>query len=287
MLARRLLRFVVDSLLILAAGAIASVLLFRLAPGADTDERLLDSRLSERSRAAIIAERERSHSLTGRSAARFAAMVKGDFGVSEMSGTPVTELLRDRAPGSLSIVASGATIGFLAGSFAAVASILLLPKFAEVLAAAGFLSLLSLPAGLLTLFAVFGRVPLEFAVGASVAPRIYFYASRLLGQHRVAPYVLGAVAAGVGPVRIALFHVMPVLRSEFAALAGFAVITALAASIPAEVLSGRPGVGQLAWKSAMDRDLPVVLAVTIMMILVSRLVTLLSALPARDLRPSV
>ena len=82
-----------------------------------------------------------------------------------------------------------------------------------------------------------------------------------------------------------MFQILPVLHSELASLLGFAIIVGIGAAIPAEVLSGRAGIGQLAWKSAAERDLPVVIAVTLLMILASRGITLLSSLPARGLRP--
>jgi peptide/nickel transport system permease protein len=283
---RKLLRFVVDSLVILAAGAVFSALLFRLSPGTDTDARELDPRYSAKSIESIRAERARQHSLAGRSLSYFLAMSRGDLGTSESSGLPVSELMLDRLPITVRTVALGALIGFLAGAVSAGACALLLPRIAEFAASSAFLGLLSMPAGLLVLFAVFGRVPIEWAVGAAAAPRVYFYAVRLFGVHARAPYVTGALSAGVGPVRIAIFQILPALRSELAALFGFAVVTAIAAAIPAEVLSGRAGIGQLAWKSAMERDLPVVIAVTMAMIVASRAVTLISSLPARDLRPA-
>ena len=35
--------------------------------------------------------------------------------------------------------------------------------------------------------------------------------------------------------------------------------------LPVEVIFGVPGIGQLAWNAAMERDLPVLLAVTLLM----------------------
>jgi len=42
-------------------------------------------------------------------------------------------------------------------------------------------------------------------------------------------------------------------------------VTALSALVPVEVIFGVPGLGQLAWNAAMSRDLPVLLAVTMIM----------------------
>jgi peptide/nickel transport system permease protein len=49
-----------------------------------------------------------------------------------------------------------------------------------------------------------------------------------------------------------------------AALAGVAVSLAFGASIPIEVLCDSPGIGQLAWKAALARDLPVLVTITVL-----------------------
>ena len=41
------------------------------------------------------------------------------------------------------------------------------------------------------------------------------------------------------------------------------VMTALAALVPVEVLFDQPGLGKLAWQSSMNRDMPVLAAVTL------------------------
>jgi ABC-type dipeptide/oligopeptide/nickel transport system permease component len=283
-LLRRLARFLADTAILLVAGSLAATLLFRLTPGADSDPSDLAGGLSEHSIEARRAERRKQISSTGQSVQYFVGILRGDFGKSTLSGAPVSGLMLDRAPATLWLVLSGALLGLAAGLLIAGAVILIYPGTLEALSTTGFLGLLSLPAGLLVLLAIFTRLPLELAVGAVVAPRVYFYASRLLAKQRVSGYVLHAIASGVGPLRIAVFHIMPALRSELYALAGFAIVTALAAAIPAEALSGRPGIGQLAWRSAMERDLPVLVAVTLCLILASRAVTLLSAVPPRDSR---
>jgi peptide/nickel transport system permease protein len=42
-------------------------------------------------------------------------------------------------------------------------------------------------------------------------------------------------------------------------------VTTLSALVPVEVLFNVPGLGQLAWNAALNRDLPVLLAVTLTM----------------------
>lgn len=281
MMTAKPLRFLFDSILILAAGVVASALLLSTGPGAGLDERELDPRLSARSIEAVRAEKERSHSLRSVLTTRALAMLQGDFGRSEILNVPVADLVRDRFLQSFVTVGFAATTGFVCAGVLAGAVTLLLPQALRATMSGLFLALMSMPAGLIVLLAVFGRVPIGLAVAAVVTPKIYFYAARMFGEHRDAAYVLAAASSGITPIRITLFQVVPAIQSELAALLGLAVATAIAATIPAEVLSGTPGIGQLAWKGAMDRDMPVVIAVTMLMVLASRAVTLISSFSLR------
>jgi peptide/nickel transport system permease protein len=58
------------------------------------------------------------------------------------------------------------------------------------------------------------------------------------------------------------------------------LVTALSALVPVEVLFDVPGLGQLAWNAAMNRDLPVLLAVTLLMALAVTSSGMLSGQPA-------
>jgi peptide/nickel transport system permease protein len=53
------------------------------------------------------------------------------------------------------------------------------------------------------------------------------------------------------------------------ALAGVSVTLAFGASIPIEALSDSPGIGQLAWRAALGRDLPVLVTVTLLLTVVT------------------
>jgi peptide/nickel transport system permease protein len=62
------------------------------------------------------------------------------------------------------------------------------------------------------------------------------------------------------------------------ALAGVSCGIALGATIPVEVMCDSPGIGQLAWKAAMARDLPLLVTLTLLIAAVT-----LSANLAADL----
>jgi peptide/nickel transport system permease protein len=60
-------------------------------------------------------------------------------------------------------------------------------------------------------------------------------------------------------------HMAPALAPQLGALASLSMVSALSALVPVEVLFNVPGLGELAWNAAMNRDLPVLLAVTMIM----------------------
>lgn len=278
----RFIRLLADSLVIILIGAVAAGALVRFSPGSDVDLREADPRFSSESLEALRQQREEQRRLTGRSLAYFRAWLSGDFGVSETRGVPVRDLLAERLPVTLRTVGFGAAAGFLAGTAAAAGLTLLVRRTPHRLTAGAFALLLSIPSGVLALFAVFSRTPVEIAVALAVAPRIFFFADQLLGPRKSAWWALVAHSSGIHPVRVLLVHLLPSIWPELAALGGLAVISALAVSIPAEVLSGNPGIGQLAWQSATERDVPVVIAVTVIMVVFSRAVTALSAITSKE-----
>jgi len=112
------------------------------------------------------------------------------------------------------------------------------------------------------------------------ASPIFYYARNLLASSASLPHVLTARAKGVGELRVLLRHILPVAAPQLLALAGISVSLAFAAAIPVEVLCDLPGIGQLAWKAAMGRDLELLVNLT----MIVTLVTLL-ANSAADLMP--
>jgi len=63
-------------------------------------------------------------------------------------------------------------------------------------------------------------------------------------------------------------HILPNAVPQLCALATLSIVTALGALIPIEVIFTVPGVGQLAWMAVMNRDLPVLIAVSMIMAVV-------------------
>ena len=73
-----------------------------------------------------------------------------------------------------------------------------------------------------------------------------------------------------------LWYVAPVAAGPLIALAGVSITLALSASIPVEALADSPGIGHLAWKAALGRDLPVLVTITLLLTAITTVVNLFS-----------
>jgi ABC-type dipeptide/oligopeptide/nickel transport system permease component len=261
------------TLTIVAAGTLA-----RLAPGWNTDETAIDSRVT----AETVAQRSRArfaHVSTPEFCLQYAAaLVGGDLGWSVLFDRPNSELVRDRAWVTLRMVAAGFSIGSLlalclAGWQAG----------ARSRAGAAFLNLLvagllSVPAPILGLLAAILRVPGELAVFFVVLPRMLRYTSSLLAEQARAEFVLAAQCLGIPRARVVLVHMLPVSLPALAAFAGALVPVTLSAAVPIEVAADIPGLGQLAWKATIARDVPLLLSVTLPIAAVSLIANAVSDL---------
>jgi peptide/nickel transport system permease protein len=81
--------------------------------------------------------------------------------------------------------------------------------------------------------------------------------------------VLAAVARGTHPAAVALRHVVMPVAPRTVALAGVSVAAALGAAVPVEVLADVPGIGQLAWRAASGRDMPLMAGLTLLVTVVT------------------
>lgn len=269
----RFVRFAIETVVILAAGSLIAALLFRLAPGADVDSREMNPRLSESTKDILRQKRASLHQVAGTSFAYYKGVLRGDFGTSETSGRPVSELLRERVPSTVLLVLFGSTVSLFIAFASALAVNSIRSVHAGRLPAAMCSCLLALPSGLVVLLAVTLGAAVEIALVAIVAPRLYPYCSRFVSERLKTEHILNAECMGIPWVRVLLNQLLPGLVPEIAGLFSLSVVTALSVSVAVEVLGARTGLGELAWRAAMDRDMPVVLAVTMILLLVVRLGT--------------
>jgi peptide/nickel transport system permease protein len=259
-LAPRLARFVA----VLLIGGLLGAALVRVAPGFGTDERMLDTRLSNASIQAIARERDAGSNILFYYAQYLGRLAKGDLGKSVSLGRPVRELLAERASVSLRSVSAG----LLSAWLASLGLVLLLEWLSfQPLRTAASLSagaLLCVPAALLAIGCFYFSGPPALAIAAILSPRIFRYTQNLVRRAAEAPHVFAAHAYGESRWRILRLHVLAPVVPELVALGGVSVSIAVGAAIPVEALCDSPGVGQLVWQAALARDLPVIVNVTLL-----------------------
>ncbi len=188
-------------------------------------------------------------------------LLTGEPGRSELFGQPVAALVRERIPATASNVAGGLAGGWVAA--------ILLATWAAFggrgtarSVSGGATLLLCMPAALLALLIVFLDWPAYAAVAAVVFPRAYAHLFEHIRAELRTAHVLAARARGARLRDILMNHVARNLFGPTLAAGGASAVVALGACIPIEALTDTPGIGQMAWRAALGRDLPLLVAVT-------------------------
>jgi len=268
---KRLLRHLLRIGLTLLVGGLLAATLIRLAPGFDTDEQQMDSRLSSESLQALRQQRAEHGNILKFYAAFLSSAVRGDFGQSQTLNRPVRELVAERMAVTLKLIGCGLLVGWsLALVFAVTATMTRIAAWdVATTALAGLF--LCIPSAVLALVFVFVRAPGFLAVGLMIFANVFRYWRNLLEKSYAMPHIITARAKGLGAIRILCFHMLPVAGTQLLAVAGVSVSIALGASIPVEALCGIPGIGQLAWQAAMGRDLSLLVTLTLLVTVITLL----------------
>ncbi len=262
---------------ILLLSGLAAATLVRLAPGFGMNEAALDPRLSAETQQALQREygSDNAFAFYGRF---FGRLFHGDFGQSVVFGQSVRVLVTERAGTTLQAVSGGLALGWVGALVFAIVGALS-PRVSAVLLGMGISSaLLSIPSAVLATVCLLLRLPPAVAIAAIIFPRVFPHAYEQIRASRMAPYVLMARTRGIAGVRLFLLQVVPPAIAPLTALAGVSVTLAFGASIPVEALADSPGLGQLAWRAALGRDLPVLVIVTLLLTGVTVLVSILADL---------
>ncbi len=252
----------VASLVMLAT--LGTITLMRFAPGYFSDSREMDSEYGNGARAALKMQQEEQGSLIALTKHLLGGWSQGDLGRSRQYDIPVTELIGSRAKVTGRLLFSGIAYGWL------LALALALPLGArrtsagEALIAGPSAILLAIPIAAMATTCLLVNVGgpvlvLTTLIGVRDFKAVY----RLLRHTWRSPHLLYARSQGVRPGRITFVYLIPGLAAELLALAVTSFVIALSAMVPVEVIFDVPGLGQLAWSAAMNRDLPVLLAVTL------------------------
>lgn len=251
----------------LVAGLIGAALV-RRAPGFGVHEEELDSRLSS---ASIRVLRQ---TVPPDGAATFYVqylkrLLHGDLGESSTLHRPVSQLVADRLPATLTLLAAGLLIGWGLGAGLALVAVLSRSWQLDLLTSFIAGLLVCLPAAALALLAVIVRAPAALVLGAILCPKVFRYLRNLLMKAHSSPCVITARAKGLGSVRVFVYHVIVPAAPQLLALLGTTVVVGFTTTVPVEALCDIPGIGQLAWKAALGRDAVLLVNLSMIVAMVS------------------
>jgi peptide/nickel transport system permease protein len=243
-----------------------STILVRLAPGYLSDAREMDAHYGDQVRVELSKEAARSGSPLKMLKAEMVGWIKGNAGISRQFDTPVSELIRPRlAVTGVLLLKSMALAWALAWAAALISSA---GRSRRLLWQAPATLLLAIPtAAMATLCLLTGEGGPVLVMALLLAARDFKFLDRILRRTWLEPQVMHARAQGITTWRLLAAHILPAIVPELCALAGLSIVAALSALVPVEVIFSVPGLGQLAWNAALNRDLPVLLSITLLMAL--------------------
>lgn len=258
-------------LAVLGGGFIASALV-RYSPGFEIDENSWNPQISAETEAAIHARRAYENELPRFYVRYVAAALHGDLGDSDSLHVPVTELLRQRAAVTARLIAWGVAGGMLLGGWLAWLAVWPRRAALEVTAISISGLLLAVPPAVLALAFYFSNAPLGIAVALAILPRVFGTMRALWSDLYQSGALLAARSRGMAPHVLAWRYVLCPAASQLVALGGVALVLAFGVLIPIEAICDVPGVGKLTWKAAVDRDLPLLCGLALIITLVVALV---------------
>jgi peptide/nickel transport system permease protein len=248
----------------------------RLSPGFGVDQHELDPTRDAAALRAIQAARPEQGSFFAYSVRHTVAMLRGDLGISRNWNRPVAGLLRERWPVTAQLMGVGLLGGWgLALAFALPGAIYPARIWNAIGAGIGGL-LLCVPSAALALSIFVYAGPVRAVMALAVFPRVFQYLRNVLAHAAAEPHVMAARARGIGTARILFWHIVPVAAPQALALAGVSVSMAFGVAVAVEVVCDFPGIGQLAWKAALARDLPLLVTLTMLVTLATQLANALA-----------
>ena len=250
-------------------GGLMSASLVLFAPGYGVDERELDPRLSQASVEAIRNSHRHSSSLLSYYGHYLAGALHGDLGSSEWLQRPILSLIKERFPVTAKSVTLGVGLAWGLALGISLGSLCFRGLFLDISGTLVSGMLIALPAGVVAIFSVYLRAPAFLAISVVTFPKLFRYSRNLLLHACAEPCVLAAQARGIGQARILFCHVLPLAGPALVALFGVSLSMAFGAAIPIEALNDSPGVGQLAWQAALNRDLPLIMNLTLLITLMT------------------
>jgi peptide/nickel transport system permease protein len=250
-------------------GGLLSATLVRFAPGYGIDERELDPRLNQASLEAIRGSHRMNSGLLAYYGSYLWGAAHGNFGRSEWLQRPIAALVRERFPVTARSVLIGVFFAWAAAFAASLAGITFRSLWVDISGTIVSGLLIAIPTAVVAMFSVYFRAPVSMALAVVTFPKLFRYLQNLLGHIYENPHILAARARGVGQARIIFRHVLPSAAGSLFALLGVSLSMAFGAAIPIEALCDSPGIGQLAWQAALNRDLPLIMNLTLLVTIVT------------------
>jgi peptide/nickel transport system permease protein len=254
--ARRLAGAAIRLAVVVIAGVLACAALVRYSPGFGSDEVDIDARVSRETALAIHRRADAGESFPVYAAGYFRRAIHGDLGTSRTFNSPVSDLLRERAPATAALMISGIALAWIFGlALAWIAvwrPVIGLRAVSEAVAGIS----LAVPPAVIAVFFFLAGAPLSAALALAILPRIFGTIRELLEDAWRSPGLVFARARGLSRRTVAMRYVALPMAPQLAALAGVSVVLAFGAAIPVEALCDVAGIGQLAWRAALGRDLP-------------------------------
>jgi peptide/nickel transport system permease protein len=260
-------------------GGILTATLVRFSPGYGVDERELDPRLNQSSLNAIRLQRHANSNLLRYYTTYILALARGDLGKSEWLQVPVRDLLRERFPVTVKSVSFGVLTAWAAAFLLALAGLFFRGWFFDVSSTLLVSLLVGLPYAVVALLFVYLRAPVFLAISLVLFPKLFRYMRNLLAHSAAQPCVLAARARGIKMQWIAWRYVIRLAAPMLLSLFGVSVSMAFGAAMPIEALCDSPGIGQLAWQAALNRDLPLIVNLTFILTLITVAANWLASLP--------
>jgi len=252
------------TLLLMLFAASGTILLVRFAPGFFSDDREMDAKYAHIARTDFGAEMDRQRSLRQIAVGEVKGWLKGDFGESRQFHTPVADLIGDRMRASGLLLAEGLGFGWLVALSIAL-PVSCLRKGGFVLGMP-FTILLSVPPAAMATACILAEAGGPVLVlSLLIAAREFKFLRALLDGAWRSPHLLQGRAQGLTWGSLVRVHILPAVAPQLWALVTLSIVTALGALVPIEVIFNVPGVGQLAWSAVMNRDLPVLVSVSLLM----------------------
>jgi peptide/nickel transport system permease protein len=250
------------TLLLMMFAAAATILLVRFAPGYFSDAREMDAKFAPAAR--LVMEAHQQQSVDSIATQMIKGWLHGNYGQSRQYDVPVMDLVGARVRVSAELLMKG----ILGGWLLAVCGVLPLSGLRRggLLWGLPFTILLAVPTAAMATACILsekGGPVLVFSL--VIAGREFKFLRSLLEGAWRTPHLVHGRAQGMSWFALVRIHILPNAAPRLWALVTLSIVTALGALVPIEVIFTVPGIGQLAWSGVMNRDLPLLVVVSLLM----------------------